>query len=85
VAVAARAVCGAELQQIRRFADTVRTSPWGDLPAIRTIVSVADDAQVGVRQAVVNVGSWSTFFAIDATDVAGVRPDIPLLDRVRVP
>lgn len=76
---------GAQLQQMQRFAAGLRTSPWSELAEVRQVAAVVDAARPTVAQAAVNVGSWSTFFALDVSDIAGVRPDIPLLDEVRVP
>lgn len=76
---------GPQLQQMQRFVAGLRTSPWSELAGVRQAAAAVNAARPTTAQAAVNIGSWSTFFAIDVSDIAGVRPDIPLLDEVRVP
>ncbi|WAB82087.1 hypothetical protein OVN18_03500 [Microcella daejeonensis] len=76
---------GPQMQQMERFVTGLRTSQWSELAGVRQTAALVDAARPTVAQAAVNIGSWSTFFAVDVADITGVRPDIPLLTEVRVP
>lgn len=71
-----------ELQQVRRFVDGLRSSPHKGLDDIENLITTVDDFALGGGRRAINVAYFSTFFAIDGSGVAGVRPDIPFLDQV---
>lgn len=79
------AMGGAEAVQVQNFLQTMRSSQWGSHPAVRDFIVRTTGTLPGRGEQLLNAGLWTTFTANDAVGVAGIQPDIPVLEDIQVP
>jgi tetratricopeptide (TPR) repeat protein len=79
------AMGGSEAVQVQNFLNTMRSSQWGSNPAVRDFIVRTTGTLPGRGEQILNVGLWTSFTANDALGVAGLQPDIPVLEDIQVP
>lgn len=79
------AMGGTEAAQVQNFLNTMRGTQWSSNPGVQNFIRATTGALPGRGEQLLNVGLWTGFTGIDVSGVAGIQPDIPILEDVQVP
>ena len=72
-----------EIVQIEKVVRGIRTTPWASHPAVARFLDVTESSLPSAGIGNVNRVVWGFFTTSDLADLAGARPDIPVLDEIR--
>lgn len=74
----------AEVAQVERVLTGIRTTPWVTHPSVARFIDLTEAALPSQATQNVNRAIWTFFTGSDVADLADVRPDIPVLDEIRI-
>ena len=78
------ALGSSEVAQVERVLSGIRTTPWFAHPSVTRFVNATEASLPSQAIQNTNRAVWTFFTGSDVTDLGGIRPDVPLLDEVRI-